>query len=141
MNNKFLLVSLALLSPGLVFAQAVTSFACSYDGMQRRIVILTEPGVTVPCQVQYYKDTEMPGEVQTLWTADSDASYCESKASEFAAKLESWGWSCAAGEPAAEAESGPKMKMVPAPEPDPKRVPGPDTELAVDDTEALEPAE
>ena len=74
MNQKTLLVSLALLSPGLVFAQAATSYQCTYDGMQRRIVILTEPGVTVPCQVQYHKDTEMPGEVQTLWTATSDAS-------------------------------------------------------------------
>jgi hypothetical protein len=54
MNNKFLLMSLALLSPGLVFPQAVTSYECTFDGMQRRIVILTEPGVTVPCQVQYY---------------------------------------------------------------------------------------
>ena len=94
MNNKFLLVSLALLSPGLVFAQAVTSYECTFDGMQRRIVILTEPGVTVPCQVQYYKDTELPGEVQTLWTAETDASFCDSKSTEFAAKLEGWGWSC-----------------------------------------------
>lgn len=141
MNNKFLLMSLALLSPGLVFAQAVTSYECTFDGMQRRIVILTEPGVTVPCQVQYYKDTELPGEVQTLWTANTDASYCDSKAAEFAAKLEGWGWACTAGDAADESDATPEMKKIPAPEPHPKRVPGPDLEQAVDDTEALEPAE
>ena len=136
MNQKTLLVSLALLSPGLVFAQAATSYQCTYDGMQRRIVILTEPGVTVPCQVQYHKDTEMPGEVQTLWTATSDASYCESKASEFVAKLEGWGWSCGAAEGApAEAAPGPEEEA-PA-EPDAEA----DPEPAADDTEALEPAE
>lgn len=133
MNNKFLLVSLALLSPGLVFAQAVTSYECTFDGMQRRIVILTEPGVTVPCQVQYYKDTELPGEVQTLWTANSDASYCDSKAAEFAAKLEGWGWSCAAGGQA---------NTVPAHEDEVESDPEPESEAdeATDDTEALEPA-
>ena len=136
MNQKTLLVSLALLSPGLVFAQATMSYQCTYDGMQRRIVILTEPGVTVPCQVQYHKDTEMPGEVQTLWTATSDASYCQSKASEFVAKLEGWGWSCAAGEgvaveaaPAPEEEAPSETETEAEPEP------------VADDTEALEPAE
>ncbi|MGI9220783.1 MAG: hypothetical protein ACR2QS_07090 [Woeseiaceae bacterium] len=129
MNNKILLVSLALLSPGLVFAQANTSYQCTYDGMQRRIEILTEPGVSVPCQVQYHKDTEMPGEVQTLWTADSDAAYCDSKASEFVAKLEGWGWSCAAG-------SSPET----AAEPEAEAEPESESETVTDDTEALEPA-
>ena len=140
MNQKTLLVALALLSPGLVFAQATTSYQCSYDGMQRRIVILTEPGVSVPCQVQYHKDTEMPGEVQTLWTATSDASYCESKASEFVAKLEGWGWSCAAGDAKA-ADPAPEMKMAPAPPPESDPTPATDSEQVVDDTEALGPAE
>ena len=110
------------------------------DGMQRRIVILTEPGVSVPCQVQYHKDTEMPGEVQTLWTATSDASYCESKASEFVAKLEGWGWSCAAGDADA-TDPEPQMEMAPAPAPESDPTPAPDPEQLVDDTEALGPAE
>lgn len=134
MNNKFLLVSLALLSPGLVFAQAVTSYECTFDGMQRRIVILTEPGVTVPCQVQYYKDTELPGEVQTLWTAETDASFCDSKSTEFAAKLEGWGWSCAAGGQANTA-SVHEDEVESDPEPESE------TDTATDDTEALEPAD
>ncbi len=134
MNNKFTLMSLALLFPGLVFGQAVTSYECTFDGMQRRIVILTEPGVTVPCQVQYYKDTELPGEVQTLWTANSDPSYCDSKAAEFAAKLEDWGWSCAAsGQP----DSAPSSEVEVESEPEPAS----EAEPATDDTEALEPAD
>jgi hypothetical protein len=136
MNQKTLLVSLALLSPGLVFAQAATSYQCTYDGMQRRIVILTEPGVTVPCQVQYHKDTEMPGEVQTLWTANSDASYCESKAAEFVAKLEGWGWACAPAE-GGEVEAAPAAEKETPAEPETEAEPEPVT----DDTEALEPAE
>ena len=134
MNNKFLLVSLALLSPGLVFAQAVTSYECTFDGMQRRIVILTEPGVTVPCQVQYYKDTELPGEVQTLWNAETDASYCDSKAAEFAAKLEGWGWNCAAG---GQADTAPVHEDEVASDPEPET----EADTATDDTEALEPAD
>ena len=134
MNYKTLLVSLALLMPGLVLAQTASSYQCTFDDMQRRIVILTEPGVTVPCDVQYYKDTEMPGEVQTLWSATTEAGYCEMKAQEFVAKLEGWGWTCAAGaaeaaEPAVEPESA--VEPEPAVEPDPP----------VDDTEALEPAD
>lgn len=53
--------------------------------------------MTVPCEVQYFKDTEAPGESQVLWSAQAQAGYCESKASEFVAKLEGWGWSCSAG--------------------------------------------
>lgn len=132
MKYQTLLVSLALMMPGLVFAQTATSYQCSLDGMQRRIVILTEPGVTVPCQVQYYKDTEMPGEVQTLWSATSDAAYCETKAQEFAARLAEWGWSCVAGG----AEIAPETDPVVEPEADSDAEP----EADVDDTEALEPA-
>lgn len=129
MHKKILLVSLVMLIPGLVFAQSTTSYECSLDGKQRRVVILTEPGVTVPCQVQYHKDTEMPGEVQTLWTASSDAGYCESRAKEFVAKLEEWGWACGADTSAAE----------PIPEAETESPAEP--ESAVDDTEALEPAD
>lgn len=149
MKKRILLASIAMLSPGLIFAQANTSYVCTYDDMQRRIEILTEPGVTVPCQVQYYKDTELPGEVHTLWTANSDAAYCDTKAQEFVAKLEGWGWSCAAGgaasgpapAPEAEASEEPEMQKIPAPEPDPHPYSPGETEQVRDDTEALEPAE
>ena len=133
MGKKSLLASLFFLVPGLAVAQAATSYQCSMDGMQRRVDILTEPGVTVPCQVQYHKDTEAPGQVQTLWTASSDASFCDTKAKEFVAKLEGWGWSCVAGEAATEAvEATPEAAVDEVEEV---------TEASGDDTDALEPAE
>jgi len=143
MKKRILLASMAMLSPGLIFAQANTSYLCTYDDMQRRIEILTEPGVTVPCQVQYYKDTELPGEVQTLWTATTDAAYCDSKAKEFVAKLEGWGWSCAAGGAASGPAAAPAPEASDEPEPaaDPAAPEAAEEEQAQDDTEALEPAD
>lgn len=127
MYNKHTLVALVVLIPGFALGQTGTSYQCSFDGEQRRIEILTEPGVAVPCEVHYFKDTEMPGESQVLWTATTDASYCETKAEEFVAKLREWGWDCASG---SGAKPAPETEAVPETEPDP----------IADDTEALEPA-
>lgn len=124
MNSKLILVSLTALVPGLALGQAVTSYQCSLEQMQRRIEILSEPGVSVPCEVHYYKDTESPGTRQVLWTATTEAGYCVARAEEFVAKLREWGWECNAGFTEA------------APEP------GPVAEPAMsDDTETLAPAE
>ena len=122
MSSKYTLVFLVALIPGFAFGQTGTAYQCSFDGNQRRIEILTEPGVAVPCEVHYFKDTEMPGESQVLWTATTEAGYCESKAEEFVAKLREWGWDCG-----------------PAPEPAPEENAEP--EPMTDDTEALEPAD
>jgi hypothetical protein len=86
-----------------------------------------EPGVSVPCEVHYYKDTEAPGEKQVLWTASTEAGYCAARAEEFVAKLREWGWECTAG--------GAESAAEPATEPDPAAEP------MSDDTEALAPAE
>jgi len=127
MYNKYTLVFLVALVPGFALGQTGTAYQCSFDGMQRRIEILTEPGVTVPCEVHYFKDTEMPGENQVLWTATTEAGYCASKTEEFVAKLRDWGWDCVSG-------SGAE----PAPEAAPEAYAEP--EPMIDDTEALEPA-
>jgi hypothetical protein len=69
--------------------------------------IIYETGVTVPCEVHYYKDTEAPGERQVLWRALQQEGYCEEKTQEFVRQLASWGWSCSqteASEEAAEPE-------------------------------------
>ena len=47
-------------------------------------------GDPVPCEVSYEKDSG----VQILWNAKAEIGYCESKAKEFIAKQESWGWVC-----------------------------------------------
>ena len=83
--------------PGVVMSQDSDKYQCSFGDLQRRIEILHEPGVEVPCSVHYYKDTEAPGEQQVLWSADSDANYCTAKAEEFIAKLEGWDWDCGRG--------------------------------------------
>ncbi len=125
MYSKYTLVFLVALIPGFALGQTGTAYQCSFDGMQRRIEILTEPGVTVPCEVHYFKDTELPGQNQVLWTATTQAGYCEAKVEEFVGKLREWGWECA---PATPTESAVEDETVEDSEPS-------------DDTEALEPAE
>ncbi len=74
---------------------ASAKYTCDLQGMTRRVEISYEvPGSSVPCSVNYYKDTEVPGEVNTLWTANNVEGYCEEKAAAFVDKLGSWGWSC-----------------------------------------------
>jgi hypothetical protein len=89
--------------PGFAFAQGAET-ACTYGDMVRRVVIMSEPGASVPCEVHYFKDSEAPGEDQVLWSASSQAGYCEEKAAEMVARLEGWGWDCGAAAPSAAAE-------------------------------------
>ena len=121
LSNKllaaFLTVMLAALLPGLTFAQDTQKYQCTHGELQRRVEILYETGLTVPCEVHYYKDTEAPDELQVLWRAINQSGYCESKMREFIAKLGELGWSCSQG---VEAESEPEQD---------------------DDTEDLTPAE
>jgi len=136
MNGKILAIFLALLFaiflPSLSTAQAPHDYQCALDNLQRRIVIFYETGVTVPCEVHYFKDTEMPGENQVLWTATTDAGYCESKAKEFVTKLREWGWDCAPRSGAKPAQE-PEQELEQEPEQEPEQI--------IDDTEALEPAQ
>lgn len=93
--NRHLLIAISVLAaPGLALAQSAGKYRCTYGDMVRRVEIFTEPGVTVPCEVHYYKDTETPGETQVLWSAQSQAGYCDSQARAFIAKLQDWGWDC-----------------------------------------------
>lgn len=70
-------------------------YSCSLNGLVRRVELnyLTPPAV-LPCEVNYYKDVETPGTVQTLWSALSNEGYCEAKTEAFIEKLSSWGWNC-----------------------------------------------
>jgi len=134
MNNKFVIMTLLVGIPGAAIGQGSMSYQCTFGDLQRRVEILTEPGVSVPCEVHYHKDTETPGERQVLWSATQEAGYCERKTEEFVAKLESWGWTCATS--AGETE--------PAAAPDPATAPepaGPPEPSEIDDTDALAPVE
>lgn len=97
-------------------AQDATSYQCTMSDLTRRVEIFYETGVSVPCEVHYYKDTEAPGERQVLWSAMNEEGYCEARTTEFVAKLQDMGWTCTA------------------------RGTG-DDDAAADDTEALAPAE
>jgi len=136
MNSKYTVALLAMVLPCLAFGQDSGSYQCTYGELQRRIEILTEPGVTVPCEVHYYKDTEAAGEKQVLWTATSQEGYCESKVAEFVAQLEEWGWNCGRGDVAMpDTPTAPSdMAMDEAVEAVKEEAPG------YDDTDVLSPA-
>jgi len=70
-------------------------YLCELEGLVRRVEVDYEStDASVPCSVNYFKDTEAPGEVNTLWNATNIEGYCEEKAAGFIEKLKSWGWSC-----------------------------------------------
>lgn len=131
MNVKFLAVLFATMLPSLAFGQSPQAYQCTYGDLQRRVEIFYETGVTVPCEVHYYKDTEAPGEQQVLWRALNESGYCERKTEELIARLRGRGWSCGQAD-----DAGPKVEPEQAGDSGRggEQVPG-------DDTEALEPAE
>lgn len=93
MKNILISIAVAFL-PAVLFAQAQTSYQCTMGDLTRRVEIMHETGVSVPCEVHYYKDTEAPGESQVLWRAMNEEGYCEAKTTEFVARLTSMGWDC-----------------------------------------------
>jgi hypothetical protein len=115
MKKYFPAAALMLFSP-LATAQDSTGYECALDEVTRRVEIFYETGVTVPCEVHYYRDTEMPGERQVLWRARNEEGYCEARAAELVEKLRDLGWTCWA-------------------------VGGASDEPAEDDTDALSPAD
>jgi hypothetical protein len=96
MKNMLIIISTILMS-ATVFAQGQTSYQCTMGELTRRVEIMHETGVTVPCEVQYYKDSEAPGERQVLWRAMNEEGFCESKTTEFIATLSGMGWNCGSG--------------------------------------------
>lgn len=128
MKSKTMIFLLATAIPCAAFGQGATSYQCTNGDLTRRVEILTDPGVSVPCEVHYYKDTEAPGERQVLWSATAEVGYCERKTEEFVAKLQGWGWDC-----------GPSA-ATPAVETDDSADAAAATDAA-DDTDALMPAE
>ena len=135
MKSRYIIALLTMAVPCLALAQGGGTYQCSYGELQRRIEILTEPGVTVPCEVHYYKDSEAPGEKQVLWSASAQEGYCESKTEEFVAKLESWGWDCGRG-----AATEPVAPPEPAAEPEAPAAPEPEADVQ-DDTDVLSPGD
>ena len=108
MKVQWLLLSAALALPFVASAQDDHSYRCTLGDNVRRLQIFYETGVAVPCEVQYFKDTEAPGGRQVLWRALHESGYCEARAQEFVAKLGQLGWQCQGGRtmPGAEGTDG-----------------------------------
>jgi hypothetical protein len=132
MGKQLLALATAFLLPAATLAQNASNFECSYGNLKRRLVIVSEPGVSVPCEVHYFKDNEAPGEHQVLWRATNEAGYCEMQADQFRLKLVEWGWDCGdAAMPARTTDDNADGSMS-----NPVTVPVDET---VDDTDVLEP--
>ena len=127
MQKIILMILSAAAVPGLALAQDGNSFQCANGDLQRRVEIVYETGVTVPCEVHYYKDTEAPGERQVLWRALQQEGYCEEQARQFITQLASWGWDCSQSAGAASDEA--------------EEADMPDESGGADDTDALAPVD
>ncbi len=118
-------------------AIAADNYRCTLNDLVRRVEIYYEPGREVPCEVHYYKDTEMPGERLVPWRAQNEAGYCETRAAAFIEQLKSQGWDCQVSAAAATAPAAatPADEAVPAEEPEAEEP------VETDDTDTLAPAE
>ncbi len=87
-NITVLFVALFSLSFSAI---ANEEYVCNFGEEQRLISVAYDSDqYSVPCQVMYDKGQG----AETLWNAQSEVGYCETKAQEFVTKQESWGWSC-----------------------------------------------
>ena len=136
MRIRILFPVILAVIPALTLAQTAET-RCTNGDTVRRVVIMSEPGVSVPCEVHYFRDTEAPGEDQVLWSANSQHGYCEEKAAGLVSKLEGWGWTCSAVETPA-APPVPPQPTEPAAAPEVPEEPE-EPEEPVDMTEDLAP--
>ena len=83
---------------GIFTGASASSWTCHKTDLTRHVVLFypDEPA-RLPCKVMYSKPTEnvMP---HALWESANTQDYCERKAVEFVAKLESMGWRCTEGD-------------------------------------------
>jgi hypothetical protein len=96
MLRKMFALSLSLGLPAIALAQDGASYECALGDAVRRVEIVYETGVAVPCEVHYIKETEAPGQREVLWNAQNESGYCEGRTREFVARLASLGWNCVA---------------------------------------------
>ena len=91
---KRILLSLVAAIPAVAVAHGDHDYRCTSGDAVRRIEVEHADGAPLPCSVNYFKDTEAPGSSEELWNATNEDGYCEARAAEFAARLESFGWQC-----------------------------------------------
>jgi hypothetical protein len=105
MKSQLLIVALALSIPTVVAAQSNHGYPCTNGGLTRRVEVVYAGATDVPCEVRYFKEGEATPQV--LWSATTQAGYCEAQAREFVARLQGMGWVCS--------DSGTSQAAGPAP--------------------------
>jgi len=104
MHPRILQCAAGMLTLISTLAAASESTVCTRSGLSRSVeVVYSDPGQPVPCEVLYSKPAS--GTVESLWRANHEAGYCEARAAEFIAELESAGWHC--GQQRSEPEQAP----------------------------------
>ena len=106
-NLRIMQLVVMLLS-GIAATAYADSWNCSHDDLVREVIIEYPQGGSLPCDVVYKKQTEGV-EDQVLWSAENEEGYCEDRARELVARLESSGWVCletVSQEAGAESEPG-----------------------------------
>lgn len=91
------LPAVLLVAFGAAAAQAAekTQSTCTSGELVRRVVVeVGDLATGLPCEVVYWKDKEAPGVRRVLWSARSDAAFCDGKAAGLVDKLAGAGWSC-----------------------------------------------
>jgi hypothetical protein len=70
-------------------------FRCRRDDDVRRIELrFADDADRLPCEVVYWRDTEAPGQSETLWNAENQIDFCVDKAQVMVERLEGAGWAC-----------------------------------------------
>lgn len=89
-----ILIGTLVLGVASASAQEPSRYVCLNGSIERRIEVIYETGLLVPCEVHYFKESDADGASQVLWRAQNEEGYCEARAAEFAEKLRGWGWQC-----------------------------------------------
>lgn len=92
------LATLSFLAVSVIAAGAVAEeFQCQRGELVRRIEVrFADDADRLPCEVIYWRDSEAPGQPQSLWNAEHQLDYCQDRAREMVEQLENAGWACAA---------------------------------------------
>ena len=75
--------------------QSSVRYACKMAKLERRVEVdYPDAPAPLPCEVNYYKDVEAPGQQFRLWIADNNQGYCRFQAEGLIRKLTELGWDC-----------------------------------------------
>ena len=101
---------------GIFTGVSANSWTCHKADLTRHLLsFYPKAPARLPCKVFYSKPKEnvMP---RALWESANTSDYCERKAAEFVAKLESWGWRCTDDDLEQATNSEPEEAPAPKPE-------------------------